>query len=164
MNSNPKYSLLEIEKKWTVNKDKLSDLSNLKRIEVTDKYFPGTRTRLRKMFDTETKETKYKLTKKYGKITQQTESLTTLYLSKFEYDFFNQQAGYILIKNIHQFPFSGNIFLIEGFIKPEVDFILMEVEASSEKIINELEVPDFVINDVTNEKGYEGYNIASRYE
>lgn len=36
-----------------------------------------------------------------------------------------------------------------------------ELVASSEKIINELEVPDFVINDVTNIKEYEGYSIAA---
>jgi len=163
-NANPKYSLLEIERKWTVNKDKLPDISKLKLIEITDKYFPGTRTRLRRMFDTETKDVKYKLTKKYGKITQQTEPLTTLYLSEFEYDLFNKLEGYVLIKSLYQYPYNGNVFLLELFIKPEVGFILMEVEASSEKIINELEVPDFVIYDVTNVKEYEGYSIAGRNE
>jgi len=162
MDLNPKYSLIEIERKWIVNKDKLPDISKLKKIEVTDKYFPNTRTRLRRMLDTETKEVKFKLTKKYGKITPQSEPLTTLYLSEYEYELFNEQKGYNLIKNTYQFPFSGNIFLIEFFIKPEVDFILMEVEVLSEKLINKLKVPDFVIKEVTNEKEYEGYAIASR--
>ncbi len=158
----PKYSLLEIEKKWTVNKEKLPDISKLRKIEVTDKYFPGTRTRLRQMIDTHSNEIVYKLTKKYGKITSQCEPLTTLYLSRDEFDMFNKLDGFVLIKKIYRYPYSGKDFLIEIFIKPEVDFILLETEAKSEKEINELQIPGFVIKEVTNEKEYEGYTIADR--
>lgn len=161
MNQKPKYSSLEIERKWTVSKELLPDISKLNRIRVTDKYYPGTRTRLRKIEYTQNDEVKYKLTKKYGKITPQAEPLTTLYLSKFEYDLFNKNEGYLLIKDLHQYPYCGNNFLIEFFIKPKVDFILLEVEAATEMIINELKVPEFAIRDVTNEKNYEGYSIAA---
>jgi CYTH domain-containing protein len=159
---NPKYSLLEIEKKWTINKDKLHELSNCKLIQITDKYFPDTRTRLRKMVDTETGDIKYKLTKKYGKISSQCEPLTTLYLSENEFNLFNELQGYILIKDIYRYTFSDTTFLVEFFIKPKVDFILLEVEAKTEIEINELIVPDFAETDVTNIKEYEGYSIAAK--
>lgn len=162
MQSNPKYSLLEIEKKWIIDKDNLPDISTLQLIEVTDKYFPVTRIRLRKMFYNESNETKYKLTKKYGKISTQSEPLTTLYLSEFEYNLFNLLEGFVLIKNIYQYPFSGKIFLIELFKIPAVNFILLEAEASSEEEIDSQKIPGFVIKEVTNEKEYEGYEIASR--
>lgn len=157
----PKYSLIEIEKRWLVNKDLLPDISELKKIEITDKYFPDTRIRLRKMFDTSSSDAKYKLTKKYGKISSNSEPLTTLYLSESEYNLYNKLDGNILIKNIYLYPFSGKRFLIEIFIKPEVEFILLEVEAVSEDELSKLNIPDFIFEDVTNKSQYEGYSIAN---
>lgn len=160
-NSNPKYSLLEIEKKWTVNREKLPDLSHCKLIEISDKYFPDTRTRLRKMFDTETKDSVYKLTKKYGKISSQSEPITTLYLTENEFNLFNQIQGNILAKKVYRYDFSGITFLVEFFIKPEVDFVILEAEAKTEKEIDNLIIPDFAETDVTNVVSYEGYSITA---
>ncbi|MEO6695426.1 MAG: hypothetical protein ABIY50_00025 [Ignavibacteria bacterium] len=45
------------------------------------------------------------------------------------------------------------------FLKPDVNFILIETEASSERIINEHSIHDFAIKDVINEKQYEGMKL-----
>ncbi|MDZ4713651.1 MAG: hypothetical protein SGI89_15190 [bacterium] len=52
--------------------------------------------------------------------------------------------------------------MIEVFKKPEVDFILLEIESSSEQEINLLRIPEFAMEDDTNKKEYEGYTIACR--
>lgn len=157
----PKYSLIEIEMRWLVDKSKLPDISSLKRIEVTDKYFSETRTRLRSMIDTSTNEVIFKLTKKYGKISPYSEPITTLYLSEYEYDLYNKMDGNILRKNIYHYYFKEKKFLIEIFTEPAVDFVLLEAEESSEEALHQLPVPEFVIRDVTAEKKFEGYSISN---
>ncbi|MDZ4713652.1 MAG: hypothetical protein SGI89_15195 [bacterium] len=88
----------------------MPELYKLILIEVTDKYFLGTRTRLRRMENTDTHEIQYKLTKKYGKISPQSEPLTTLYLTESEFNFYNCLNGSILIKKIYRYPFESKIF------------------------------------------------------
>ncbi|MBK8983896.1 MAG: hypothetical protein IPM38_16650 [Ignavibacteria bacterium] len=161
MNVRPKYSLIEFERRWIVRKEMIPDLSELERIEIYDKYFPDTRMRLRKMVNTLTNITDYKLTKKYGKTSAVSEPLTTIYLSETEYFLFSRQDGFELRKTIFRYPFSGNIFLLEFFRYPELNIILAEAESSSEKELSRLAIPDFTEREVTSEKMYEGYSIAA---
>lgn len=161
MSDKPKYSLIEFERRWLVNKDLIPDVTVLEKIQISDKYFPDTRMRLREMINIQKGETVYKLTKKYGKISTNSEPLTTIYLSQSEYDLYNRIEGYLLKKIIYRYPYSGSIFLIEFFLFPESDLILAEAEAQSEEELSLLNLPDFISKEVTNEKKYEGYSIAS---
>lgn len=157
----PKYSLIEFERRWLVKKDMIPDISVLEKILITDKYFPDTRMRLREMTNTQKGETVYKLTKKYGKITDSSEPLTTIYLFQAEFDLLNRLDGYGLKKTLYRFPYSGNIFLIEFFSFPITDLILAEAESQSEKELSQLILPDFISKEITTDKNFEGYSIAS---
>ncbi|MFZ1321723.1 MAG: hypothetical protein WAT71_09230 [Ignavibacteria bacterium] len=157
----PKYSLIEFERRWLVNIELLPDISGLEKIQVTDKYFPDTRMRLREMTDIQKGETVYKLTKKYGKITLNSEPLTTIYLSKNEFDLYNKINGYGLKKTLYRYPYFGSIFLIEFFSFPVKDLILTEAEAQTEEKLSLLKLPDFISREITTDKNYEGYSIAS---
>ncbi|MBS1516706.1 MAG: hypothetical protein JSS91_01320 [Bacteroidetes bacterium] len=161
MTDRPKYSLTEFERRWLVEKKLLPDLSELEETIITDKYFPGTRTRLREMIRSISGEKIFKLTKKYGKVSGMSEPLTTIYLSEEEYSLFNSNEGYILKKSFYRYPYSGTGFLIEIFKIPETEFILAEAEASSEEELTKLVLPDFISEEVTQDKRYEGYSIAS---
>ena len=161
MNGRPKYSLIEFERRWLVNIELLPDISVLEKIQITDKYFPDTRMRLREMINIQKGDTVYKFTKKYGKISSNSEPLTTIYLSKDEFDLYNRLDGYLLKKTLYRFPYSGSIFLIEFFLFPDSDLILAEAEAQSEEELSLLNLPEFISIEVTSEKKYEGYSIAS---
>lgn len=161
MTERPKYSLIEFERRWKVNKDLIPDVSGLEEIQISDKYFPDTRMRLREMTDIQKDKTVYKLTKKYGKITGNSEPLTTIYLSKDEFDLFNRMDGYSLKKTLYRYPYFGINFLIEFFIFPVSDLILAEAEASTDNELSNLKLPEFISSEVTPDKKYEGYSIAS---
>lgn len=161
MTERPKYSLIEFERRWLVNIDLLPDLTALEKIIVTDKYFPDTRMRLREMINPEKVKTVYKLTKKYGKNSSNSEPLTTIYLSQGEFELFNRLDGFTLKKTLYRYPYSGSIFLIEFFSFPVTDLILAEAEALSENELYNLNLPEFISGEITTDKNYEGYSIAS---
>ena len=85
MQSIPKYSILEIERRWLVNPNKIGNLEQEPFRKIEDLYITGTRLRLRLVEDKYGKII-YKLGKKYGKHSKIVEPITTLYLSPSEYE------------------------------------------------------------------------------
>lgn len=62
----PKYSLLEIERRWLVDLARVGSLVGLPFKRLEDAYWPGTRLRLRQVIDPDGR-TAYKFGIKYGK-------------------------------------------------------------------------------------------------
>ena len=81
---NPKYSLLEIERRWLLHQSASPDLNTLPSLLITDRYLKGTRMRLRQI--EEEGHFRYKLVKKYGPISDLSEPITNIYLSQSEYE------------------------------------------------------------------------------
>lgn len=83
--SRPKYSLPEIERRWTVEENLLPPLESVPYENIEDLYVRGTRLRLRKVTGQDGEMT-FKLGKKYPLVGPHEAPITNLYLSAAEYD------------------------------------------------------------------------------
>jgi len=82
MSDAPKYSEIEIERRWLVDLSAV-DLSSAPCREIEDLYIADSRLRLRRVSGPG--ELTFKLGKKYGKRTSLSEPITNLYLTEPEY-------------------------------------------------------------------------------
>ena len=156
----PKYSKLEVEKKWLIDPEKLTDISVLDKIEIVDKYFPETRMRLRKMTHQQNGKKVFKFCKKYGKQSSISEPITNIYLEESEYFLLNTLPGNILKKNRYSFHFKDKSFSIDELLEPQENLYLLELELHEEKDFTDVELPDFIVREVTTEEEFSGYYIA----
>jgi CYTH domain-containing protein len=155
----PKYTRLEIERRWLVAKKDLPNLSELEQWEVIDHYLIGTRMRLRKMVDPKNNnETQYKLCKKYGKTSSISEPVVNIYLNKNEYDQFSEISANVLVKTKYTFEFQGTQFSINTFSNSGI--ITIEAEFESEKQANECLLPSFAGEDISSSPEHESASIA----
>lgn len=160
MEKMPKYSKLEHEKKWLLKKKSLPSLEALDKTKIVDKYFPETKIRLRKMTNLKSGENVYKLCKKYGKLTNTSEPITNIYLNESEYLLLNNLPGYILTKNRYGYPFHDKLYSIDEFTRSMEPFYLLELEIGDGESFEDVELPEFIERDVTEEEGFSGYSLA----
>ena len=88
----PRYALAEIARRWLVDATAVPDLSGTPYRLYEDLYLKDSRLRLRKITEPNG-NVLYKLGKKYGKLSVLSEPITTLYLSKMEYERFGVLDG-----------------------------------------------------------------------
>ena len=158
----PKYSILENERKWVIDKSFAKRLENQWHFQIVDKYLDNTQIRIRSAIDSETGETIYKFCKKYGTRNPISEPITTTYISKVEYDLLFSLPGKIIKKNRYRFVENGFEFSIDLFIEPELDYLIAEAEESSIDRLNSIQKPSFAIREVTNELEFTGGKIAAK--
>lgn len=91
----PKYSLPEIERRWDVSS--VPSLEGLPYREIEDRYFTGTRLRLRRIWAVGETPV-YKLCKKYGPFSNLTEPITNIYLTEPEYATFENIPAEVVRK------------------------------------------------------------------
>lgn len=145
----PKYSLLEIERRWRVDLSVLEDLSLGNPIEIEDLYIEGTRLRLRRMGGT------YKLCKKYGATEPGIEPITNIYLTDTEYQTFKALPGHRVKKQRYRIA-GGSLDVYESLAIFEIEF------ASAEEAAAYLP-PAFVAEEVTGQEEFSGASLAARH-
>ena len=158
-----KYAKCEIERCFLLgSKPALQANRGFK--EITDKYLYQTNIRLRKTFDGQA--FLYKLTKKLPLKTEETEIqwVSTIYLSKAEYETFVILPGDIIEKKRFYYQVdSGEIIGIdEVLINGEYTWIA-EVEFESLERMNQYRFPLEYLKEVTNDILYAGNELAKRY-
>lgn len=123
----PKYSLPEIERRWDVSS--VPSLKGLPYREIEDRYFTGTRLRLRRIW-TPGETPIYKLCKKYGPISNLTEPITNIYLTEPEFATFENIPAEVVRKRRYAIA-GGSLDISEdGEARFEREF-LSEDEAVS---------------------------------
>ena len=152
MTSRPKYSQLEIERRWLVDERLLPDLTTLPVRLITDKYLSQGRLRLRKIARGD--EVQYKLCKKYGKCTEISEPITNLYLTKEEYELLSVLPGRTLVRQRFTYLVQDVVFCINVVVGKDVP-IIVEAEFTSETEARECEPPPFCTEDVSGRAEYE---------
>jgi CYTH domain-containing protein len=155
MNKRPKYSIPEIERRWTVDDDALPDLGSLPKAEISDKYLTGTRLRLRSIQNEDGAQ--YKIGKKYGDIRRFSESITNIYLSPVEYEILNRSEGIEVSKTRYKIE-GGSLDVFTDGSRP----MIFSVEFAGEDEAISYEPPHFVVDEVTNDQGYSGVALARR--
>ncbi|QDV18216.1 hypothetical protein Pan153_28730 [Gimesia panareensis] len=157
MTSRPKYSQLEIERRWLVDKRLLPDLALLPVRMITDKYLDSGRLRLRKIAGGD--EVQYKLCKKYGKCSEISEPITNLYLSAEEYELLSVLPGKTLVRQRFTYLFQDVPFSINVVVGKSA-FVIVEREFASEAEADVCEPPPFCTEEVSGRVEYEAVRLV----
>jgi CYTH domain-containing protein len=158
-----KYACLEVECRYLLNKipDDLPD--NPQGWLITDRYFPNTRLRLRRMQSLEGDEQIYKLTQKYRSETQNEYEavITNIYLTEPEYYHFEVLEAKILRKKRYPYALPGLSLSIDVFEGRHQGLILAEIELESKAETGKLVLTSFALKDVTDDPFFTGGSLAS---
>jgi CYTH domain-containing protein len=154
MSELPKYSLLEIERRWLVDLARV-DLSAAPYREIEDLYVAGSRLRLRKISGAE--EVTFKLAKKYGKRTPLAEPITNLYLTEGEYRLLSSLPGTRTRRR--RYSLEGGS--LDVYVAPHAEVAVFEIEFDDERAAREFVPPAFVTREITNEPALSGVSLAS---
>jgi len=149
----PKYSRLEIERRWLVDLSAI-DLASAPFREIDDLYIADSRLRLRRISGPS--EVIFKLGKKYGKRTALSEPTTNLYLTENEYRRFADLPGHHTRKRRYSLPLGS----LGVYVEPDKDLAVFEVEFSDELAASQFEPPPFVRREITNEFAFSGVSLA----
>ena len=153
--SMPKYSLLEIERRWLVDLAAVGDLSILPWRDIEDLYVAGSRLRLRKMSDAGQGEV-FKLAKKYGKSTALSEAVTNLYLTAEEYQLLSLLPGCVAAKRRYLIAGGG----LDVYLRPHAGLAIFEREFADEASARRYQPPSFATREVTAEPEFRGVSLA----
>jgi len=156
-----KYACLETERRYLLNKIP-ADLLQANGWLITDRYFPTTRLRLRRMKSISTDETIYKLTQKYrSEIQNATETtITNLYLTEAEYTFLQTLEARIIEKQRYPYTLQHQRFSIDVFDGRHKGLILAEMELEQAAELDAAALPAFALKVVTADPFFAGGNLA----
>jgi CYTH domain-containing protein len=155
MQVTPKYSIVEIERRWLVDAAKLGDYQGCPRRAIEDCYIAGTRLRLRRI-EAASSEVVYKIGKKYGKTGKEVEPITNIYLSSAEYQRLKRLPG----QTVRKIRYSLAGGSLDIYVSPNAGLAVFEVEFSSETAAQSYSPPDFVREEITGEPRYTGAALA----
>lgn len=146
-----KYGHYERERRWLV--EALPDVPPLRVYDITDCYLENSRLRLRHMQGHGIAD-EMKLTKK-GELSADTRIITTIYLDQAEFALLSNLPGRQIIKRRHYFEGSPEI-AVDVFQGNNTGLIMAEVEFTSTKRLKSYRPPNWVGQEVTDEKTFSG--------
>ncbi|MFU8814758.1 MAG: hypothetical protein ACNA7W_05400 [Pseudomonadales bacterium] len=150
----PKYSNLEIERRWLVDLSAV-DLTGAPARDIHDLYIAHSRLRLRRISAPE--GLVFKLCKKYGKRTPLSEPITNLYLTEHEYHSLSALPGYRTRKRRYALPCGS----LDVYLEPSNGPAILEVEFADELAAGQFEPPAFVTREITSDPAFSGASIAA---
>ena len=153
MSDAPKYSEVEIERRWLVDLSAV-DLSSAPCREIDDLYIAESRLRLRRVFGSG--ELTFKLGKKYGKRTALSEPITNLYLTEAEYRRLSELPGARTRKRRYTLERGA----VDVYAEPNAGLAVFEVEFEDERAARTFAPPPFVKREITNESAFSGVSLA----
>ena len=157
-----KYACLEVERRYLLKRMPEDVPAVTGGWLITDRYLPNTRLRLRKMESITGIDVVYKLTQKYRSETQNAyeTTITNLYLTEAEYNFFQPLEANVLRKR--RYPYSGqdHDFSIDVFEGRHQGLILAEMEVEKTTELDNPVLPLFAFKDVTGDPFFSGGNLA----
>jgi CYTH domain-containing protein len=127
--------------------------------EIEDRYFPGTRLRLRRVHAPGGQaETEYKLTQKirFDEPGAVQGLITNTYLSQTEYELLARLPGHILRKTRYSMPPIG----IDVFGPPLDGLALAEAEFATDEQLAAFVPPDYALKEVTADRRFTGGRLA----
>jgi CYTH domain-containing protein len=131
----------------------------LKTAKITDRYFRGTRLRLRSMLETsgDVTHTYYKLTQKIPAAEGGPGLLSTLYLNKQEFDFFSALPGATLQKTRYSIPPFG----IDVFERSLAGLVLAECEFENQDMMTSFVPSIEILAEVTSDSRFNGGRLVT---
>jgi CYTH domain-containing protein len=158
-----KYACLEVECRYLLNKIPDDLLNSPKGWLITDRYFPNTRLRLRRMRSLAGDEYIFKLTQKYRSEMQSAyeTAITNIYLTEAEYNHFEALEAKVLTKKRYPYALSGFSLSIDVFEGRHQGLILAEVEVEKKADVDEWALASFIIKDVTEDPFFTGGDLVT---
>ena len=144
MTSVPKYSAMEIERRWLVDLSRVGDLDPGSSRRIEDLYIEGSRLRLRKVTEPDGRCV-FKFGKKYGKLSTASEPVTNLYLTEEEHDRLSRLPGSATLKR--RYAVAGGVL----DIYERSDVAVFEIEFDDEASAWSYRPPHFVTQEITSE-------------
>lgn len=142
-NTNPKYSIAEVERRWLVPPGFVATLEGLSYRILEDLYIGQTMLRLRKVTDP-LGDVVYKLCKKYGQGASLSNPMTNIYLSQAEYQALSALDGTRVCKR--RYSIAGGAVDVYPGTSP---LVIFEIEFESEQEAQGYLPPNFVGKEVT---------------
>lgn len=153
----PKYSKLEIERRWLVAGSSCPALDERSRRLIEDLYVSDTRLRLRKITYQDGR-VEFKLCKKYGRTDKLSEPITNLYLTEDEYLVLRGQLIGTSVEKCRYDVESGSLDVYSGATESVMVF---SVEFDSTEAAERYAPPYFVSVEVSSDPHYSGATLAS---
>lgn len=153
----PRYSLMEIERRWLVPAPYPAELAALPYRTIEDTYLDGTLLRLRSVREPGGAVT-YKLGKKYDRRGTCSQPITNIYLSPEEYRVFSALPG----ARVEKRRYTVGTGAIDIYPSP-FPLAVFEIEFASEQAASDYLPPDFVAAEITGQEAYSGAAIAARF-
>ena len=158
MSDAPKYSTIEIERRWLVNLASVGELSLIAFREIEDLYVSGSRLRLRKVSDPNGGVI-FKFGKKYGKRSGASEAVTNLYLSEAEHHQLASLPGLVTLKR--RYNVAGGA--LDIYDRPRSGLAIFEVEFDDEASAHAYRPPAFVTREITSDPAFSGFAVAGAH-
>jgi len=160
MTSEHKYARIENERRFLL-RYLPPDLADPQPMRIVDRYWTGTRMRLRRIETLAGEVVQLKLTQKYTtpQRSPQETVVTNTYLSPEEYALFSQIEGKRLVKTRHRYLRQGSGYSIDVFENGLKGLILAELEAGQGQLPPG-SVPDFAVCEVTGENDFTGGSLV----
>jgi len=156
-----KYQLIERERKFLLSPEHV-DATGLPQKQITDYYLNGAMLRFRVVTDKEGQT--YKLTQKLPANASGEAAITTIYLSKQEFELLNIFDAVTVSKTRYLLQYGRLVIGLDHYFTPTDELWLAEVEFASIEETLGFELPLPHIGEVTGQPEYDGYALARRFE
>ncbi len=153
-----KYALPERERRFLLA-GLPEDRPVLRTTQITDYYVPGTRLRIRRSVESANgvTNTVYKLTQKVPAADGRPGLITTIYLSRAEYEVFAAIPAQQLRKTRYSMPPFG----VDVFAPPLNGLTMAEVELASDEAMRAFAPPSFAVAEVTADVRFTGGRLVT---
>jgi len=161
-NNTYKYAKIEQERRFLLRSMPEDMPGDEDFIRIIDRYFPGTRLRLRRMESPLGDALIFKLGQKYRPpdFEEHQAIMTNLYLNKAEYKVLEALGGPQLAKRRYPYLLGEHQYAIDVFESTLAGLILAEIEGGSAVDLTSIPVPDFAHQEVTGDPAFIGANLA----
>ena len=156
----PKYSIIELERRWLIPFSFAQSLSQMAYRKIDDLYLTCGRLRLRAITDSQTGKLEFKFCKKYGSISNIAEPIVNTYLTVEENAAISTLSGHKLSKKRFKKSLEGIEYSFDVFEGELAGLIICEIEADSESSLNQFKGPSIAIKEVTGDSVYTGGNLC----
>lgn len=154
----PRYSLMEIERRWLVPAPCPVELASRPYRIIEDTYLDGTLLRLRCVREPGGAAI-YKLGKKYGPHGASSQPITNIYLSPEEYRVFSALPG----ARVEKRRYAVENGAIDIYPAP-LSLSVFEIEFPSGQAAADYVPPAFVAEEITGQEAYSGAALAIRFK
>jgi CYTH domain-containing protein len=157
----PKYSRLEVERRFLVAPAQRPDVSMLPYRTITDRYVADSCLRLRSVRASDGAHVEYRFCKKYARDAPSMGPIVNMMLTAREYEILLALPARQLRKRRYYVEYAGVRFALDVFLDALDGLVLCEVETESEESIKAVQPPNWAALEVTDDLFFTGGSLSA---